>query len=175
MAKANNSSSGGSVPKKDKYDKIPAGVAKKMVKSRNEAARGYNMAGKVVLATALVGKLASLSNKSTLAAGDRAGAIAESKALKNSVAKTSKTMNVPKNTKVITSDKSGTAKATSNVGKVTIQKNPARVSAGIKTNAIRVGEAATKAEITAIRNKQVVAGATIAVGVVNPIGKKKKK
>ncbi len=52
---ASNTSSGGSVPKKDKYDKIPADIAKEMVKSRNEAARGYNKMGKVVLADAALG------------------------------------------------------------------------------------------------------------------------
>lgn len=176
MAKANNSSSGGSVPKKDKYDKIPADIAKEMINSRNEAARGYNMAGKIVLATAFVGKLASLSGKATGAAADRAGAQATSEALKNSTPTTSKTLNVPKGTNVISSNESGMARTSSDVAKVTIQKNPVRVQAGIKANATIVGEAASKASLAASAAKAqgAVAGATIVQGI-HGVGKKKKK
>jgi len=84
------------------------------------------------------------------------------------ISSTSKTMNIPKGTKVITSSKSGTANATSGVNKVTIQKSPARIEAGKKTY-----ETVKKAK----NAKTAVGLATIATGSYS-LGKnsnKKKK
>jgi hypothetical protein len=71
---------------------------------------------------------AIIKGLSTAAAG-RAGVSTAGRGISS----TSKTMNVPKGTKVITSGKSGTANASSNINKVTVQKSPARIEAGKKT------------------------------------------
>jgi hypothetical protein len=72
---------------------------------------------------------AIIKGLSAASAAGRTGASTVSKG----VSSTSKTMNVPKGSKVITSGKTGTANATSGVDKVTIQKSPARIEAGKKT------------------------------------------
>ena len=103
---------------------------------------------------------AIIKGLSTAAAG-RAGVSTVSKGISS----TSKTMNVPKGTKVITSGKSGTANASSNINKVTIQKSPARIEAGKKTY-----ETVQKAK----NAKNAVNMATIVYGSYS-LGKNKKK
>ena len=168
--KANNSSSAGN-PKVIKKAKDTAEI-KKIIDPK----RGLNQAHNVGRGLILLGGAVRASSIATRAAANRAGASASERALANSVAKTSKTMNVPKGTKTIISNKSGMAKAIPDVGKVTIQKNPARVAAGIRTNAAKVGQAATKSELARLHSTQVVSGATIATkAVISAVGKKKKK
>ena len=103
---------------------------------------------------------AIIKGLSTAAAG-RAGVSTVSKGISS----TSKTMNVPKGSKVITSSKSGTANATSGINKVTIQKSPARIEAGKKTY-----ETVQKAK----NAKTAVNMATIVYGSYS-VGKNKKK
>ena len=169
MAASSNTRSGGN--NKDIQKAKDKAEIKRIINPNSNLKKAQTVARGLVL----LGGAARASSIATRAAANRAGASASERALAKSAATTSRKINVPKGTKVITSDKTGIAKATSNVAKVVVQKSPARVAAGIRTNAVRVGEAATKAELAAIRNRQVVAGATIAVGAINPAGKKKKK
>jgi hypothetical protein len=124
-----------------------------------------------VLGTAL----AKAAGMAIQTAAGRAGAAATNQALAKAAPATSKTMNVLKGSKVITSSPSGAANATSNVGKVTLQKSAAKVQAGIQSNAARQGtKAANKViKIGADKAEGFVAGSATTVGIVNPFKKKK--
>jgi hypothetical protein len=155
-------------PKKSISDKD-----KKELQRITDPKRGLNQAQNIISGAVLLGGAAAAAAKSASA---RAAAEATAKALAKSKPTTSKTMNVPKGTKVITSNKSGMAKATSDIGKVTVQKSPSRVAAGIKSNAARQGTAAANISRTTSNAtaKGGVAGATIVQGI-RGMGKKKKK
>jgi len=114
----------------------------------------------------VTGGLAKAAGIAIQASAGRAGAAATRQALAKAAPTTSKTMNVLKGSKVITSNKSGVANATSKVGKVTLQKSPAKVQAGIANNAARVGARESNKVLTAneIYAKGGVAGATIVSG-----------
>ena len=168
--KANNSSSAGN-PKVIKKAKDTAEL-KRIIDPK----RGLNQAHNIASSLVLLGAAGRASGVATRAAANRAGASASERAIANSVAKTSRTLNVPKGTNVITSGKTGIAKVATNVSKVVVQKNPARVAAGIKTNAARVGQVASKAELARLRSTQAVAGVTVATkAVISAADKKKKK
>ena len=114
----------------------------------------------------VTGGLAKAAGMAIEASAGRAGAAATRQALAKAVPSTSKTMNVLKGSKVITSSPSGVANATSKVGKVTLQKSLAKVQAGIANNAARAGAKASNEILTAnqIYAKGGVAGATIVTG-----------
>ena len=148
-------------------------TVKAKTKDMIDPKRGLNQAKNIIIGAVLLGGAVGAAAKSASA---RAAAEATAKALAKSKPTTSKTMNVPKGTKVITSNKSGMAKATPNVGKVTVQKSPSRVAAGIKSNATRQGAAAANLSRTTSNAtaKGGVAGATIVQGI-RCMDKKKKK
>lgn len=124
----------------------------------------------------VTGGLAKAAGMAVQASAGRAGAAATRQALAKAAPSTSKTMNVLKGSKVITSSKSGVANATSKVGKVTLQKSPAKVQAGIANNAARAGVRESNKVLTAneIYAKGGVAGATIVTGLYS-LKKNKKK
>jgi hypothetical protein len=107
-------------------------------------------------------RAAGLAAEATIAGRARsAGSRASQQALAKSAPSTSKTMQVPKGSKVITSDKSGSARATSGVDRVTIQKSQARVSAGIQSNAAsegRIASANSRAKDLALIKNAVIVG-----------------
>jgi hypothetical protein len=143
-------------------------AAYKKAMTPNNLDKAQNIGRGLILGT-------GLARIAVQSAAARAGASATSRALAKAVPTTSKTMNVPKGSKVITSGKSGTANATSNVKKVTLQKSPAKVQAGIQSNAARQG---TKASNQVIRDSKILAkgaviGGTVATGLNNPFKKKK--
>ncbi len=123
----------------------------------------------------VTGGLARAAGAAIQGAAGRAGAAATRQALAKAAPSTSKTMNVLKGSKVITSNKSGVANATSKVGKVTLQKSPAKVQAGIQSNAARRGAKETSKVIKTGADKAegFVAGVATTVGIVNPFKKKK--
>jgi hypothetical protein len=107
----------------------------------------------------LTGGLARAAGTAIQASAGRAGAAATRQALAKAAPSTSKTMNVLKGSKVITSSPSGVANATSKVGKVTLQKSSARSLAGRASNAARQG--------TKTANKIIKTGADKAEGFVD--------
>lgn len=125
-------------------------------------------------------RAAGLAAETTAAArASRAGTAATEEALAKSSPSTSKTMNIPKGTNVITSNNSGVANATSNVDRVTIQKSPVRISAGVQSNAAAEGaKAAAKSmaqSVTNAKNAQNMAKIVTGVAGLSGAGKKKKK
>jgi len=81
------------------------------------------------------------------AAAGRAGASAAEDALAKSNPSTSRTMQVPKGTNVITSNNSGVANATSGVDRVIIQKSAERSAAGVQSYASSQGRIASAASL----------------------------
>ncbi len=168
MAKANNSSSGGN-PKVIQKAKDKAEL-KKIINPNSDLKKAQNLARTIVVGAGIVKAV-------TAARAGAAGAAAERQALARSAPKTSKTMNVPKNTKVITSTKSGSANATSNINKVTIQKSPDRSAAAVKNYAVGQGRAASALSQTISRAeiKAGVVASRATVGIVTPKKPVKKK
>lgn len=113
----------------------------------------------------------------TAARAAGAGVAAERQALARSAPKTSKTMNVPKGSKVITSGSGGSANATSGVKKVTVQKSAARSAAAVKNYAAAQGRAASALSETISRAE--IRGAVVAArgtaGILVPKKPVKKK
>lgn len=167
---SNNSSSNGNAKKVIDDARLAA-----FAKSRNEQARGYNQMGKVVLATAGVSFLAKLSGKVAAGTAATTGAAEEARILAKANPSTSKTMNILEGSKVITSNNSGVANATSGIDKVTLQKSLARVQAGIKSGAAGQGAKAGNQVLTTnqILAKGAVAGAT-ATQAIRGVGSKPK-
>ena len=123
----------------------------------------------------LTGGLARAAGTAIQASARQAGAAATRQALAKAAPSTSKTMNVLKGSKVITSGKTGVANATSNVAKVTLQKSGAKSAAGRASYAARQGtkEANKVIKTGADRAKGFVDATTIAVGLNKPFKKKK--
>ena len=124
----------------------------------------------------VTGGLAKAAGMAIQASAGRAGAAATRQALAKAAPSTSKTMNVLKGSKVITSSKSGVANATSKVGKVTLQKSEARSLAGRASNAARRGTKASNEVIKTNADKAegFVSGATVVTGGYS-LKKNKKK
>jgi hypothetical protein len=114
----------------------------------------------------LTGGLARAAGTAIQGAAGRAGEAAARQALAKAAPSTSKTMNVLKGSKVITSGKTGVANATSNVAKVTLQKSGAKSAAGRASYAARQGtkEANKVIKTGTDRAKGFVDGATVVTG-----------
>ena len=127
--------SAGDFRKKEEADKKKAkdkAEIQKIIKPNTGLKNAQNIARGIIVGV-------GIARAVTTAAGAGSSAV-------KSVPKTSKTMNVPKGTKVITSGSGGSANATSGVKKVTIQKSPARIEAGKKTyETVKKAKAATNA------------------------------
>jgi hypothetical protein len=124
-----------------------------------------------IAATALgrgAGFAGKLGASSVTSGGTKAGSKATSS--------TSKTMSVPKGTKALVSNKSGMAKALSDVSKVTVQKSEAKVAAGKQTwEALQKRNLQTLSKaIKVAKGKGYVAGAATVQGI-HTVGKPKKK
>ena len=122
-------------------------------------------------ATALgrgAGFAGKIGSSSSIGGGTKTGSKATSS--------TSKTMSVPKGSKVITSGKNGTANATSGISKVTLQKSPAKVEAGKKSfQALQKRNLETLSNVIKVaKGKSFVAGAATIQGI-HTVGKPKKK
>ena len=125
----------------------------------------------------VTGGLARAAGTAIQGAASRAGAAATRQALAKAAPSTSKTMNVLKGSKVITSSKSGVANATSKVGKVTLQKSEARSLAGRASNAARRGNKASNEVIKTGVDKAegAVTGVTAYKGITDIQKRSKKK
>lgn len=168
MAASSNTRSGGN--NKDIQKAKDKAEIKRMINPNTDLKKAQNLGRGLILGAGVLKAV-------TAARAGAAGAAAERQALARSAPKTSKTMNVPKGTKVITSTKGGSANATSGVKKVTVQKSPTRSAAAVKNYAAGQGRAASALSQTVSRAeiKAGVIASRATVGIVTPKKPVKKK